>query len=162
MPTRRIVPADKGHDFMEKSWGYAFIGIFTLMAFMSRDTFAAGNIPKYDHVVIVVEENEAQVNIIGNPSAPYINSLANQGANFTNSYAISHPSEPNYLAFFSGSTQGITDDSCPHTFSGANLGSELIAAGLSFGVVTPRLCRASVSPIALMALRDMRGNIIHG
>jgi hypothetical protein len=45
---------------------------------------------------------------------------------------VTHPSEPNYLALFSGSTQGVTDDSCPHTFSTANLGSELIAAGGSF------------------------------
>ena len=45
-----------------------------------------------------------------------------------------HPSEPNYLALFSGSTQGIDDDSCLHTFTNPNLGSELLAAGLSFGI----------------------------
>jgi hypothetical protein len=50
----------------------------------------------------------------------------------TQSFAITHPSEPNYLALFSGSTQGVTSDDCPVTFSVANLGSELIAAGYSF------------------------------
>ncbi|HEY7415588.1 MAG TPA: alkaline phosphatase family protein, partial [Ktedonobacteraceae bacterium] len=89
-------------------------------------------IQKPDHVVIVIEENHAYTQIIDSSSAPYINSLAAQGALFTNSHAVAHPSQPNYLALFSGSTQGITDDSCPHTFSGANLGSELIGAGLSF------------------------------
>jgi hypothetical protein len=34
---------------------------------------------------------------------------------------------------FSGSNQGVTDNSCPHTFGTANLGSELIANGLTFG-----------------------------
>ncbi|PYM18239.1 MAG: hypothetical protein DMD81_06515 [Candidatus Rokuibacteriota bacterium] len=78
-------------------------------------------------------ENHSYSQIIGSASAPYINSLAQQGALFTDSHAVTHPSEPNYLAFFSGSTQGLTDDSCPHTYSSANLASELIAAGLTFG-----------------------------
>ncbi|TMM34101.1 MAG: hypothetical protein E6F99_22665 [Actinobacteria bacterium] len=51
---------------------------------------------------------------------------------FSQSFAVAHPSEPNYLALFSGSTQGVTDDSCPHTFGAANLGQELIGAGLAF------------------------------
>jgi hypothetical protein len=84
------------------------------------------------HVVVVIEENHGYSQIIGSPQAPYINTLASEGALFTNSHAITHPSEPNYLALFSGSTQGITDDSCPHTFSAANLGSELIAAKKTF------------------------------
>jgi acid phosphatase len=45
---------------------------------------------------------------------------------------VAHPSEPNYLALFSGSTQGLTDDSCPHTFTGPTFGSELLGAGLGF------------------------------
>ena len=93
---------------------------------------ARGGVPVPDHVVIVVEENHSYAEIIGSAAAPYINSLAQQGALFTASHGVTHPSEPNYLALFSGSTQGVTDDSCPHTFSTANLGSELIAAGGSF------------------------------
>src|SRR5260221_10822457 len=85
-----------------------------------------------DHVVIVIEENHSFSSIIGSSSAPFINSLAQQGALFTQSFAVEHPSEPNYLDLFSGSNQGITDDSCPHTFSGENLASELTAAGLTF------------------------------
>ena len=92
----------------------------------------AAAIPRPDHVVIVVEENHAYSQIIGNSSAPYINSLAKQGASFTNSHGVQHPSEPNYLELFSGSNQGVNDDSCPHTFSTANLGSELLAKGLTF------------------------------
>jgi phosphoesterase family protein len=85
-----------------------------------------------DHVVIVIEENHSFSQIIGSSSAPYINSLARQGALFTQSFAVTHPSQPNYIDLFSGSNQGVTNDSCPHTFSAANLGEQLIAAGLTF------------------------------
>ena len=95
-------------------------------------THAQTTLPLPDHIVVVIEENHSFNEIIGSSSAPYINSLANAGALFTQSFAITHPSEPNYLALFSGSTQGITNDSCPHTFSGPDLGGELIAAHDSF------------------------------
>jgi acid phosphatase len=87
---------------------------------------------RYDHVVVVLMENESATSIFGSSSTPYIHSLASQGVRFTQSHAVTHPSEPNYLALFSGSTQGIKDDSCPNNFSGKNLGSQLIAAGFSF------------------------------
>ena len=84
------------------------------------------------HTVIVMMENLSYGEVIGNPSAPFLNGLAKRGALFTNSHAVAHPSEPNYLALFSGSTHGITDDSCPLRFTGPNLASELIAAGDTF------------------------------
>jgi hypothetical protein len=94
---------------------------------------AATTPPKYDHIVIVMEENHSFNEIIGSSSAPYINSLApSAGALFTQSFAVAHPSQPNYVALFSGSTQGLTSDSCPHTFSANNLGNELRTAGLSY------------------------------
>jgi acid phosphatase len=82
---------------------------------------------------MVIEENHAYSEIIGSSSAPYINSLASQGAVLANSHAVTHPSEPNYLALFAGSTFGLSDDSCPHTFTSANLAQELIKAKGSFG-----------------------------
>jgi acid phosphatase len=93
---------------------------------------AKTKLPKPDHVIIVMEENHSYSEIIGSASAPYINSLAQSGASFTDSHAVTHPSQPNYLELFSGSTQGVTDDSCPHSFSADSEASELIAAGLSF------------------------------
>jgi len=85
-----------------------------------------------DHVVVVVEENHSYSEIIASSAAPYINSLAAQGALFTQSYAIMRPSQPNYLAIFSGGAQGVTDDSCPHTFSADSLESELLAKKKTF------------------------------
>lgn len=82
--------------------------------------------------MVVIEENHSYSDVIGSASAPYINSLAAQGASFSSSFAITHPSEPNYLALFAGTTENLSDDSCPHTFAGPNLASELIAAGDTF------------------------------
>jgi hypothetical protein len=95
---------------------------------------AAGTtVPRPEHVVVVIEENHSYGQIIGDTAdAPYLNTLAHEGASFTHSFAITHPSEPNYLALFSGSTHGVTDDSCPHSYPGPDLGSELAAAGLGF------------------------------
>jgi acid phosphatase len=88
-------------------------------------------LPTPDHVLVVVFENKAASSITS-ADAPYLTSLAQRGATLTNSHGVGHPSQPNYLALFSGSTQGITDDSCPHTFSGQSLGGQLRAAGKTF------------------------------
>jgi len=92
---------------------------------------AATSVPRFDHIVLVMFENKASSQITAS-SAPYFQSLAAQGASFSQSYAITHPSQPNYIALFSGSTQGVTSDSCPKTFGVDNLGHQLIAAGLTF------------------------------
>ena len=76
-----------------------------------RVELAAAALPQPAHVVIVVEENRAATNIIGNKSAPFINALAAGGANMVQSFAEAHPSEPNYLALFAGTTLGVIKDS---------------------------------------------------
>jgi acid phosphatase len=89
-------------------------------------------LPKPDHIVMVIEENHSYSQIIGSPDAPYINRLVAQGAVFTQSFGLTHPGQPNYLALFSGSTQGVTDNSCPHIFTTPNLEHALLAAELTF------------------------------
>ncbi|MEV5437068.1 alkaline phosphatase family protein [Streptomyces sp. NPDC052682] len=92
----------------------------------------SGGVPRPDHVVVVVEENRSYEDIIGAPQAPYLNQLARQGANLTQFYAITYPSQPNYLALFSGSTQGVKGNDCPNDFTGRNLATELLQADLTF------------------------------
>lgn len=108
----------------------AAVGLWSGLGGSSSAQAAAG-VPTPDHVVVVVFENHAYSQVIGSSSAPYINSLKSGGANLTQSYALTHPSQPNYFALFSGSTQGITDDSCytPGFSSAPNLASEQLAAG---------------------------------
>ncbi len=93
----------------------------------------AGAVPTPAHVVIVVEENRSQANIIGNRAAPYLNQLAAGGAMMSQSFAETHPSQPNYLALFAGSTLGVKDNTCPvNAGATPNLGSQLLAAGHTF------------------------------
>jgi hypothetical protein len=94
---------------------------------------SAATVPRPDHVVVVVFENKRRDKILGSPAAPYLNKLAASGANLTQSYAVTYPSQPNYLALFSGSTQNVRGNDCPTNFPNAdNLGHQLLEAGLSF------------------------------
>ncbi len=96
-------------------------------------TATASSLPHFDHVVVVIEENHGYSEIIGANSAPYINSLAAQGMSFTNSHAVTHPSEPNYLDLFSGSDQGVIGDACDSSvYAPPDLGGQLISAKYSF------------------------------
>ncbi len=92
-------------------------------------------LPRPDHIIIVIEENHGFDQVIGSPDAPFINMLAKEGALFTDAHGVAHPSQPNYIAIFSGSTQGISDDKClkDTLFNSPNLGSSLIKSGHSFG-----------------------------
>ena len=86
-----------------------------------------------DHLVVVVLENKHRSSVAGSSRAPYLNKLAKQGANMTRSFGVTHPSQPNYFALFSGSTHGVRSNTCPQRFKKAqNLGSQLHRAGLSF------------------------------
>ncbi|GKS56739.1 acid phosphatase [Nitrospira sp.] len=89
-------------------------------------------LPRPDHVLIVILENHGFDSIIGSPDAPYINELAAHGMSFTRSFGVTHPSQPNYLALFSGSTQNVNGNACPNDYSTPNLASSLIARGLTF------------------------------
>jgi hypothetical protein len=87
-------------------------------------------LPRPDHVVIVMLENKDEADV--RREAPYLRSLAQTGSAFTDMHAETHPSQPNYIALFSGGTQGIDNDDCPHTIDAPNLASELTAAGFTF------------------------------
>lgn len=79
----------------------------------ARPTATPRAVPALDHVVIIVEENKPETRVIGNPEAPYLNSLAQQYASAADYEAITHPSLPNYLALTGGTTAGITSDCHP-------------------------------------------------
>jgi acid phosphatase len=94
---------------------------------------AVGGIRRPDHVVVAVFENKSYATVAGNKGAPYLNALLKRSAVFTNAHGVAHPSQPNYLALFSGSTHGVTDDHCPVRLKGKpNLGRQLLDGGLSF------------------------------
>ncbi|MDT7554803.1 MAG: phosphatidylinositol-3-phosphatase [Pseudonocardiales bacterium] len=128
--------------FVHRAAGLAALTMTTLLVAAPSAWAAPAALPKPDHVLIVFMENKDTDEVIGSSSAPWLNSLAHSGANFTNAHAETHPSQPNYIAMFSGSTQGVTDDGCHHSFDAPNLGSELIAAGKTFVGYAEQLPRA--------------------
>jgi hypothetical protein len=89
-------------------------------------------VPRLDHVVVVVFENEERRAVLGSGAAPTFDRLAASYAQATNDHAVSHPSLPNYLALVSGSTHGVIDDcvNCPQT--GPTIGDLLSRRGLSW------------------------------
>src|SRR5262249_51969769 len=91
-----------------------------------------GKLPHFDHILVVVEENQHYDQIMGGTDTPYLQSLAQKGVVFTNAHAVEHPSEPTYPALFAGSTFGLTSDDCPQSFAPPDLGGELLAHGLHF------------------------------
>ncbi len=89
--------------------------------------------PALTHIYVLILENKDYTSVVGGGEDPYINSLIAQYGLATGYQAITHPSEPNYLALFSGSTQGVTDDGV-HNVSAANLADQLESHGKSWMV----------------------------
>lgn len=94
---------------------------------------ATGTLPAFDHVYLIVMENREYASIVGNPNAPYINSLVRRYGLATDYHAISHPSEPNYLALFGGSTFDVTTDGT-FNLGASNLADQLRRAGQQWHV----------------------------
>jgi hypothetical protein len=94
---------------------------------------ADSGLPVFSHIYQVIMENKEYGSIVGSQAAPYLNSLIAQYALATNYTGVAHPSEPNYFALFSGSTQGVTDDGV-HNLNGQNLADQIGAAGKTWRV----------------------------
>jgi acid phosphatase len=117
--------------------------LLATLAVLTAGTAEAGSVPSYDHIVVVIMENHGFDQIVGNPAANYINNtLIAQGALFTDSHGVTHPSQPNYIALFSGSTQGVTGDPNISGLNGMgqpqwplnapNLGAQLLNSGKTY------------------------------
>lgn len=106
------------------------------------------SIPRFQHIVEIIMENQSYSEIIGNANAPDINALADTYGLATNYFGVTHPSEPNYVANMGGSFFGIQDDNqfyctpamsstdpdcsgttVDHTVAAQSLADQLTAAG---------------------------------
>jgi hypothetical protein len=85
------------------------------------------------HIWLIVLENRSYGEVIGNRSAPYFNELAARFALATNYHAVARPSQPNYLALISGSTQGVTDNGA-YTLTAPTLLDQLDVAQRSWRI----------------------------
>ncbi len=85
----------------------------------------------YQHVFLIMMENVGYSSLIGNTNAPWLNTAARTYTLATHAYAEAHPSQPNYLAATSGSTQGVRSDATV-TIHANNLVDQLEARGKSW------------------------------
>jgi phosphatidylinositol-3-phosphatase len=92
-----------------------------------------GTVPAFAHVWVLVLENASFATLADGSSDPYFRSLMSKYGLAANYFAVAHPSQPNYLALFSGSTQGVTDDGT-HNLTGTNLTDQLQAHGKTWRV----------------------------
>ncbi len=88
-----------------------------------------GKVPNFDHIVLIVLENESYQTIIGSPLLPNLNNLARQNVLLDNYFARAHPSLPNYISLVSGDTQKITSDCITCFVNAPNLADEIEASG---------------------------------
>ncbi len=84
------------------------------------------------HVVVVWMENR-EASSVTPSSMPYLHELARTYGRADAFFAVTHPSLPNYLALWSGSTQGVSDDGT-YDLAGPSLSSQASAAGRSWRI----------------------------
>jgi len=99
----------------------------------TSQTASGDAVPAFSHVWVIFMENRDYTQIIGSPDAPYVNQLSTRYALATRYYGVMHGSQPNYIAFFSGATYGVTGGSTPN-LSATNLVDQLEAGGRTWRV----------------------------
>ncbi len=137
-------------------------------ASLSVRTAAPSGSRSPSHIVLIVMENKEYGQIIGNPDAPYLNELAARYALATRSYAVTHPSLPNYLALLGGDTFGVTSDCTSCLVDQTNLVDQLEARRKTWraymeGLPQPCFLGPSAGDYALkhdpfLYFRDIRDN----
>ncbi|HKT53627.1 MAG TPA: alkaline phosphatase family protein, partial [Caulobacteraceae bacterium] len=126
------------------------------LAFTAAAAAAQGldaQVPHYDHIVVIVDENKDVAPMMDPRVAPNFVRLAHQYGRATRFFGEVHPSEANYIALVGGDTFGIHDDDAyychqglkdaqcvgterpdypDHTIHAPHLGDQIIAKGLSW------------------------------
>ena len=113
---------------------------FSLPSFGGRPTVGSSASPGASPTVIgskrvwlIVMENRSYSQVIDDGDAPFINALAARYGLATDYHGVARPSQPNYLALISGSTQGVSDDGV-HDLDAKTLLDQLEADGHSWHV----------------------------
>jgi phospholipase C len=90
------------------------VSLLLLGALLTPSRLSARNdrsrLKNFQHVIIIMMENTGFDSLIGNPNAPFVNAAAANYGLAKTYYGVAHPSQPNYIAATSGSTNGVADD----------------------------------------------------
>lgn len=102
--------------------------LFFSLLVLIQPALLHAQVPKSNHVVLLLEENHSYSSVIGSPSMPYLNSLAAQNGLATQYFANTHPSIGNYFMLTTG--QIVTNnDALNSTVTVDNLVRHLLTAG---------------------------------
>ena len=105
--------------------------ILLIVNLFSTSLFAAPKTGRYfDRVIFVLFENTNYSSAI---KQPYFKELADNGVNFSNFYALTHPSQGNYIALTSGDLNGVTSDGT-YNIDVENIADLLESKGLTWKV----------------------------
>jgi acid phosphatase len=102
--------------------------VMSVVMLLAAARIDAAPLPNFTHVYIIVMENHEFSDIIGSPSAPYINSLAQKYGLGTAYTGITHPSLPNYMSLTGGDTF-FADDCIGCVVSAPNIADQVEASG---------------------------------
>ena len=105
--------------------GAAAAALACLLAVRAR----AASAPSFKKVLLIVLENADYDEAA---AQPFLTKLAARGATLTNYSAVTHPSQPNYVALVAGDTLGVADDARVD-LPGRHLGDLLDDKGLEWG-----------------------------
>ncbi len=96
--------------------------------------------PRLDHVFVIVMENHAYGQIVGNPNAPFTNAYAQAANTADNYFAVAHPSLTNYLEIVGGSNFGVLTDNSPD-WHNASCKPNIVAGTVATDVpASPNVC----------------------
>jgi phospholipase C len=108
------------------------IAALLLLCSAALPAIARADVPKFDHIVIIMLENHSQDSVINNPDTPKITALAHQYGYAADYYGVTHPSLPNYIAMTSGNNWYSNSDDPGQRFDHVNIVDQLEAARISW------------------------------
>ena len=96
--------------------------------FLAAVALATPAASTFTNMLVIILENTNYASALADP---HLQAFANSGVLFSNWNAISHPSQPNYIAMTSGAINGVTSDAIK-TIDVQNIVDLLEAHGLSW------------------------------
>jgi hypothetical protein len=98
-----------------------------------------GGVTSLDHVWVIMMENHAYAQIVGNPSSPFTNQYMKQANAATNYFAVAHPSLTNYLEVVGGSNFGVLNDNSPD-WHNSGCTPNIVSGATAYDVGGPPIC----------------------
>ena len=110
------VPAQKDTTDMKKNVAPFVLLAASIAAQAAAQERRPADIPRQDHIFVVLMENHGYRQIINNPNEPFLNGLIAKGkvSLARNYFAVGHPSLTNYLEIVGGSNFGVRSDNPPN------------------------------------------------